>query len=81
MNSLHSLWAQAQNGPMVTIEGGMTTASWAFMITVWAIILTMTSWCFWKLMTKEHLMEKHLFEPDPEDGTASAGNGTQESQS
>lgn len=75
MNVLNNLFAQAQNGPMVTIEGGMTAASWAFMITVWAIILIMTSWCFWKLMSKEHLMEKHLFEPDPEDESLAAGNG------
>ncbi len=31
----------------------MTTSAWIFMLTVWAIILGMTLYCFYRLLTSK----------------------------
>lgn len=31
----------------------MTTSAWVFLIFVWSIILSMTSYCFYKLLTSD----------------------------
>jgi hypothetical protein len=32
----------------------MTTSAWLFMLVVWAVILSFTGYCFWRLLTSEH---------------------------
>jgi hypothetical protein len=61
MNPLIPLIAQAE--PVAAT--GMTTGAWIFMAVVWAIILLMTTWCFARLMRKEHLAEQPLIGPGP----------------
>lgn len=31
----------------------MTGEAWVFMVIVWAVIIGMTGYCFWKLLTSE----------------------------
>jgi hypothetical protein len=31
----------------------MTTEAWVFMIAVWAVIIALTGYSFWKLLTSE----------------------------
>jgi hypothetical protein len=31
----------------------MTMAAWAFMLSVWGLIIGSTGYCFWKLLTSE----------------------------
>ena len=31
----------------------MTAQAWVFMLVVWAVIIGMTGYCFWKLLTSD----------------------------
>jgi hypothetical protein len=35
----------------------MTAAAWALMLTVWAVIIGMTGYCFLKLLTSERRLD------------------------
>ena len=35
----------------------MSEAAWAFMLTIWAVIIATTAYCFWKLLTSERRLD------------------------
>lgn len=43
----------------------MTASAWLFMLVVWSVIIGITGYCFWRLLTSEHQLGSDDDEPHP----------------